>query len=161
MPIVCILSQPFRKSRESEKLNDAKKSREDWGSPIFVPVSLRFFPAFYISPAFHNLNAWNKVVFFRKSVEMAKQLCCSIFCLLTFFFSPYFFQLSGKWINLMRAFKKLDKDNSDFLTLKEFRHVLELCNVVLDEEDIYHILTEFDENKEKKIRYTKFLDKIK
>lgn len=70
-------------------------------------------------------------------------------------------KLSGKWINLMRAFKKLDKDNSDFLTLKEFRHVLELCNVVLDEEDIYHILTEFDENKEKKIRYTKFLDKIK
>ena len=49
MPIVCILSQPFRKSKESEKLNEAKKSREDWGSPIFVPVSLRFFPAFYIS----------------------------------------------------------------------------------------------------------------
>ena len=85
MPKVCILSQPFRKSRESEKLNEAKKSREDWGSPIFAPLSLRFFLAFYISPAFHNLNAWNKVVFFRKSVEMAKQLCCSIFCLLPFF----------------------------------------------------------------------------
>ena len=85
MPIVCSLSQPFRKSKESEKLNDAKKSREDWGSPIFAPVSLRFFPAFYFSPAFHNLNAYDKVVFFRKK-EMAKQLCCSIFCLLTFFF---------------------------------------------------------------------------
>ena len=85
MPLVCILSQPFRKSKESEKLNDAKKSREDWGSPIFAPVSLRFFPAFYFSPAFHNLNAYDKVVFFRKK-EMAKQLCCSIFCLLTFFF---------------------------------------------------------------------------
>jgi len=71
-------------------------------------------------------------------------------------------KLSGKWINLMRAFKKLDKDNNEFLTLQEFRHVLELCNVVLDEEDIYHILTEFDEKKNgDKIRYTKFLDKIK
>lgn len=56
-----------------------------WGSPIFAPVSLRFFPAFYFSPTFHNLNAYDKVVFFRKK-EMAKQLCCSIFCLLTFFF---------------------------------------------------------------------------
>lgn len=70
-------------------------------------------------------------------------------------------KLSGKWINLMRAFKKLDKDNKDFLSLQEFRHVLELCNVVLDEEDIYYILTEFDENRGDKIRYTKFLDKIK
>ena len=75
--------------------------------------------------------------------------------------SLFIFQLSGKWINLMRAFKKLDKDNKDFLTLQEFRHVLELCNVVLDEEDIYHILTEFDEKDGDKIRYTKFLDKIK
>lgn len=94
MPLVCILSQPFRKSKESEKLNDAKKSREDWGSPIFAPVSLRFFPAFYFSPAFHNLNAYDKVVFFRKK-EMAKQLCCSIFCLLTFFFFALF--LSVVW----------------------------------------------------------------
>ncbi|KAL9978672.1 hypothetical protein ACROYT_G016217 [Oculina patagonica] len=70
-------------------------------------------------------------------------------------------KLSGKWINLMRAFKKLDKDNKEFLTLQEFRHVLELCNVVLDEEDIYHILTEFDEKGGDKIRYTKFLDKMK
>lgn len=70
-------------------------------------------------------------------------------------------KLSGKWINLMRAFKKLDKDNKDFLTLQEFRHVLELCNVVLDEEDIYYILTEFNENRGDKISYTKFLDKIK
>lgn len=70
-------------------------------------------------------------------------------------------KLSGKWINLMRAFKKLDKDNKDFLTLQEFRHVLELCNVVLDEDDIYHILTEFNEKDGDKIRYTKFLDKIK
>lgn len=70
-------------------------------------------------------------------------------------------KLSGKWINLMRAFKKLDKDNKDFLSLQEFRHVLELCNVVLDEEDIYYILTEFDENRGDKIRYTKFLDTIK
>jgi len=71
-------------------------------------------------------------------------------------------KLSGKWINLLRAFKKLDRDNNDFLSLQEFRHVLELCNVVLDEDDIYHILTEFDDSKNgEKIRYTKFLDKIK
>lgn len=71
-------------------------------------------------------------------------------------------KLSGKWINLLRAFKKLDRDNNDFLSLQEFRHVLELCNVVLDEDDIYHILTEFDDSKNGgKIRYTKFLDKIK
>ena len=61
----------------------------------------------------------------------------------------------------MKAFKKLDKDNKDFLTVQEFRHVLELCNVVLDEDDIYHILTEFNEKDGDRIRYTKFLDKIK
>lgn len=71
-------------------------------------------------------------------------------------------KLSGKWINLLRAFKKIDRDNNEFLTLQEFRHVLELCNIALDEEDIYHILTEFDDTKNgEKIRYTKFLDKIK
>lgn len=103
----------------------------------------------------------------RSESEKDARIWRSIFSRVETFMVPFYhlcfiFQLSGKWINLLRAFKKLDRDNNDFLSLQEFRHVLELCNVVLDEDDIYHILTEFDDSKNGgKIRYTKFLDKIK
>ena len=56
------------------------------------------------------------------------------------------FQLAGDWKNLRRAFKKLDKTGNGFLTLPEFRNVLKLANVVLDEDEVYNVMHTFDED---------------
>lgn len=55
-------------------------------------------------------------------------------------------QLSGDWKNLRRAFKKLDKTGEGYLTLPEFRNVLKLANVILDEDDVYSVMQTFDED---------------
>ena len=66
-------------------------------------------------------------------------------------------QLSGDWKNLRRAFKKLDPNNEGYLSLKEFRSVLELANVLLDEEEVFHVMSQFDEDMTGRIPYNKFL----
>lgn len=53
-------------------------------------------------------------------------LCVAIRC----------FQLSGSWKNLRRAFQKLDKEGSGYLPLPQFRSVLQLANIVLDEDEV-------------------------
>ena len=67
-------------------------------------------------------------------------------------------QLSGDWKNLRRAFKKLDQQNQGYLSLPEFRSVLKLANVILDEDEIYHLMSHFDEDMTGKISYNKFLN---
>ena len=67
-------------------------------------------------------------------------------------------QLSGDWKNLRRAFKKLDTKNEGYLSIPEFRSVLKLANVILDEEEVYHLLSQFDEDLSGKIPYNKFLN---
>ena len=67
-------------------------------------------------------------------------------------------QLSGEWKNLRRAFKKLDQKNQGYLSLPEFRSVLKLANIILDEDEIYHLMSHFDEDMTGKISYTKFLN---
>nr|XP_015201388.1 PREDICTED: EF-hand calcium-binding domain-containing protein 6-like isoform X1 [Lepisosteus oculatus] len=66
-------------------------------------------------------------------------------------------KLQGESGSLRRAFKKLDSGGSGFLSLAEFRSVLKLCNLVLDEEEVYHILAKFDENMSGQIDYKRFL----
>ena len=66
--------------------------------------------------------------------------------------------MSGDWKNLRRAFKKLDTKNDGYLSIPEFRSVLKLANVVLDEEEVYQILSHFDEDLLGKIPYNKFLN---
>ncbi|PIK49807.1 putative EF-hand calcium-binding domain-containing protein 6-like [Apostichopus japonicus] len=66
-------------------------------------------------------------------------------------------RLVGDWRNLRRAFKKLDPDNTGYLSLQEFRQVLALCNLILTEDEVYHVMSEFDEKMEDKISYKKFL----
>uniref|UniRef100_A0A8C5LPG6 EF-hand domain-containing protein n=1 Tax=Leptobrachium leishanense TaxID=445787 RepID=A0A8C5LPG6_9ANUR len=51
-----------------------------------------------------------------------------------------------KWKTLRRAFRKLDMDSSGYLSLPEFRSVLKLCNFVLDEDEVYHIMSKYDQN---------------
>ena len=67
-------------------------------------------------------------------------------------------QLAGDWKNLRRAFKKLDKTNQGFLSVPEFRSVLKLANVILDEDEVYHVLNKFDHDMTGKISYEKFIE---
>lgn len=69
-------------------------------------------------------------------------------------------KLAGDWKNIRRAFKKLDKANEGYLNVNEFRSVLKLANVILDEEEVYHVLTQFDHNMSGKISYEKFIDEV-
>uniref|UniRef100_A0A452HGW1 EF-hand domain-containing protein n=1 Tax=Gopherus agassizii TaxID=38772 RepID=A0A452HGW1_9SAUR len=67
-------------------------------------------------------------------------------------------KLRGDWKTLRRAFKKLDIDSSGHLSLPEFRSVLKLCNLLLDEDEVYHILSKFDPNLDGRIDYKSFLE---
>ncbi|XP_071132204.1 EF-hand calcium-binding domain-containing protein 6-like isoform X4 [Mytilus edulis] len=69
-------------------------------------------------------------------------------------------KLAGDWKNIRRAFKKLDRANDGYLNVNEFRSVLKLANVILDEEEVYHVLTQFDNNMSGKISYEKFVDEV-
>ncbi|XP_063776809.1 EF-hand calcium-binding domain-containing protein 6-like isoform X3 [Pseudophryne corroboree] len=67
-------------------------------------------------------------------------------------------KLQGEWKTLRRAFKKLDMNSSGYLSLPEFRSVLKLCNFVLDEDEIYHIMSKYDQNMDGCINYKEFLE---
>ncbi|GCB60441.1 hypothetical protein scyTo_0014172, partial [Scyliorhinus torazame] len=69
-------------------------------------------------------------------------------------------KLAGNWKSLERVCKKLDCTSTGFLTLPEFRSVLRLCNIVLDEDEIYHMMSKYDENMEGKIKYSNIINKI-
>ena len=67
-------------------------------------------------------------------------------------------QLAGDWKNMRRAFRKLDVNGNGYLSLPEFRSVLKLANVLLDEDEVYHVMTEFDRDLTGKIHYEKFIE---
>nr|XP_033799338.1 EF-hand calcium-binding domain-containing protein 6-like [Geotrypetes seraphini] len=67
-------------------------------------------------------------------------------------------QLKGEWKTLRRAFKKLDTDRSGYLSLPEFRSVLKLCNLILDEDEVFHIMSKYDQNLNGQIHYKSFLE---
>ncbi|XP_043920865.1 EF-hand calcium-binding domain-containing protein 6-like [Protopterus annectens] len=66
--------------------------------------------------------------------------------------------LQGEWKTLQRAFKKLDNNGTGFLSLPEFRSVLKLCNVMLDEDEVYHIMSKCDPNMDGHIDYKTFVE---
>ncbi|KAK1164339.1 EF-hand calcium-binding domain-containing protein 6-like isoform X2 [Acipenser oxyrinchus oxyrinchus] len=67
-------------------------------------------------------------------------------------------KLAGDWKSLQKACKKLDVHSTGFLLLPEFRSVLKLCNIVLDEDDIYHVMSRFDRDVTGKINYSQFIN---
>ncbi|XP_060697778.1 EF-hand calcium-binding domain-containing protein 6-like [Hemiscyllium ocellatum] len=69
-------------------------------------------------------------------------------------------KLAGNRKTLERVCRKLDFTSTGFLTLPEFRSVLRLCNIVLDEDEIYHMMSKYDENMEGKIKYSNIINKI-
>ncbi|XP_069835885.1 EF-hand calcium-binding domain-containing protein 6-like [Dendropsophus ebraccatus] len=64
---------------------------------------------------------------------------------------------STEWRNLLQSCMKMDKDGSGLLSLPEFRSVVKLCNIVLDEDDIYHIMSHYDKDLAGKIDYSRLL----
>lgn len=69
-------------------------------------------------------------------------------------------QLAGNWKTLDRVCKKLDQASTGFLTLPEFQSVLQLCNIVLDEDEMYHLMSKYDKDMVGKIKYSKLINKI-
>ncbi|XP_076452836.1 EF-hand calcium-binding domain-containing protein 6-like isoform X2 [Babylonia areolata] len=67
-------------------------------------------------------------------------------------------KVAGDWKNIRRAFRKLDVSGTGYLSLPEFRSVLKLANVLLDEDEVYHVMTEFDRDLSGKIHYEKFIE---
>uniref|UniRef100_A0A8C5R155 EF-hand domain-containing protein n=1 Tax=Leptobrachium leishanense TaxID=445787 RepID=A0A8C5R155_9ANUR len=57
------------------------------------------------------------------------------------------------WKNLHQACQKLDRDGSGLLQLPQFRSLVKLCNVVLDEDDIYRVMSQYDKDLSGKINY--------
>lgn len=70
-------------------------------------------------------------------------------------------KIAGEWKNLRRAFKKLDTGNTGFLSVPEFRSVLKLANILLDEEEVFQLMSEFDEGLSGKIPYNRLLEAFK
>ncbi|ESO99600.1 hypothetical protein LOTGIDRAFT_238765 [Lottia gigantea] len=66
-------------------------------------------------------------------------------------------KMSGDWKTLRRAFRKLDLNGNGYLSLPEFKSVLKLANVILDEDEIYHVMSEFDKGMSGKISYDQFI----
>ena len=68
------------------------------------------------------------------------------------------FQMTSDWRSLRKAFKKKDPMNSGYVSLREFRSVLELSNVLLDEEDWFQIASCFDRDLSGNIPYNNFVN---
>ncbi|XP_069487607.1 EF-hand calcium-binding domain-containing protein 6-like [Ambystoma mexicanum] len=67
-------------------------------------------------------------------------------------------KLPTDWKILRRAFKKLDTDGSGYLPLAEFKSALKLCKLTLDENEVYQIMSKYDQNMDGRINYKSFLD---
>ncbi|XP_036372520.1 EF-hand calcium-binding domain-containing protein 6 [Megalops cyprinoides] len=70
-------------------------------------------------------------------------------------------KLQGEGRTLRRSFRKLDATGSGFLSPSEFGAVLKLCNVALDQEEVYHILSRFDRGLDGRVDYRKFLQEMR
>jgi Ca2+-binding EF-hand superfamily protein len=70
-------------------------------------------------------------------------------------------RLIGDVKNLRKAFRKLDDGKSGYLTVAEFRSVLEMCNIVLDEEEAFQLAARYDASLQGKMKYDNFIKDLK
>ncbi|KAI0235080.1 hypothetical protein LSAT2_014505 [Lamellibrachia satsuma] len=66
-------------------------------------------------------------------------------------------KVQGDWKYLRRSFKKMDTNNDGFVTLAQFRSVLKLSSITLTDDEVYQLMSRFDENMTGKVAYVKFL----
>ncbi|KAG8431091.1 hypothetical protein GDO86_019437 [Hymenochirus boettgeri] len=64
---------------------------------------------------------------------------------------------AAHWKNLHQTCRKLDTNGTGFLHLNEFRSVLNLCNVVLDDDEVFKIMSNYDKDLAGKINYAKLV----
>ncbi|XP_041426028.1 EF-hand calcium-binding domain-containing protein 6 isoform X2 [Xenopus laevis] len=64
---------------------------------------------------------------------------------------------SVHWRNLHQACQKLDRNGTGLLHLRDFRSVLRLCNIVLDEDEIFRIMSHYDKDLAGKLDYNRLL----
>ncbi|XP_070191143.1 EF-hand calcium-binding domain-containing protein 6-like isoform X2 [Littorina saxatilis] len=69
-------------------------------------------------------------------------------------------RLIKHWKNLRRGFQKNDRSRTGQMTIVDFKRVLKECGVPVSEEDLYHILSEFDTNMNGHLGYQEFLDAL-
>ncbi|KAI1887577.1 hypothetical protein AGOR_G00191740 [Albula goreensis] len=69
-------------------------------------------------------------------------------------------KLQGEGRTLRRSFRKLDTTGSGHLSPSEFGAVLKLCNVALNQEEVYHILSKFDRGLDGRVDYRGFLQEM-
>ncbi|XP_069055700.1 EF-hand calcium-binding domain-containing protein 6-like [Pleurodeles waltl] len=67
-------------------------------------------------------------------------------------------KLPSEWKTLRRACKKLDADGSGYLSLQDFKSVLKLCNLTLDQNEVYQLMSKYDQNMDGQIHYRTFLE---
>ncbi len=70
------------------------------------------------------------------------------------------FQLTKDHNGIRRAFRQADIQNSGYLSIADFRHVLHSCQIDVNDDDLYHILSEFDTRLDGNIAYEHFLNKM-
>ena len=63
----------------------------------------------------------------------------------------------AKWKNLRRGFTQHDVNGDGYLQKGEFLRVLRDHGIVLSEEDLYHLMSDIDENMDGKLSYSEFL----
>ncbi|XP_075243670.1 uncharacterized protein LOC142337917 isoform X2 [Convolutriloba macropyga] len=66
-------------------------------------------------------------------------------------------QILAKWKNLRRAFVQHDVNKDGFLQRDEFLKILRHHGIQLDEEDLYHLMSDIDTNMDGKLSYAEFL----
>ncbi|XP_063718524.1 uncharacterized protein LOC134845523 isoform X3 [Symsagittifera roscoffensis] len=66
-------------------------------------------------------------------------------------------RILAKWKNLRRGFTQHDVNGDGYLQKGEFLRVLRDHGIVLSEEDLYHLMSDIDENMDGKLSYSEFL----
>ena len=74
--------------------------------------------------------------------------------------SNFIQQFAGDTKQLQRAFRKIDASNSGWLTIQEFGLVLQLCDVILNDEESFQLFTELDKAMSGRVNYNEFLNKL-
>ncbi|XP_057297699.1 EF-hand calcium-binding domain-containing protein 6-like [Hydractinia symbiolongicarpus] len=61
--------------------------------------------------------------------------------------------MSAKWKDIRRLFKQYDRTSQGYLSITEFKNILKLCDIVLDENDMYYLISKLDKNLQGRVNF--------